>query len=120
MVDIDIDQIRIDEALRLEKTIFQRLPPRTASDRLLAWRCAVLVTLDWYSENWLHDSLAGVDVMKPKRPWAYFTTCLKKHRDAQRRDLEADCARVPRRPRVAKRPPPPELPRPPRPVLKRA
>lgn len=92
---IDIDQGKFGEIERRAVAVCKALRAKSVGDRLLAWRCAVLASTS-YSEHWLFDAVTAVEQGKSKRkPWAYFTRCLREGAKAIDRDFDSDCRAVP-------------------------
>lgn len=92
---IDIDQGKFGEIERRAVSVCRALRAKSVGDRLLAWRCAVLSST-CYSEHWLFDAVTAVEQGKSKRkPWAYFTRCLREGAKAIDRDFDADSRCVP-------------------------
>ena len=92
---IDIDQEKFGEVERRAVSVCRSLRAKSVGDRVLAWRCSAL-SLTNYSEHWLFDAVTAVEQGKAKRkPWAYFTRCLREGAKAIGRDFDADCKLVP-------------------------
>lgn len=102
LVDIEgNDQKDLRETIsRVHDSLVRRLKPKTAGDNLLIWRSAYL-SQTLYSENWLEDSIAATAAKKARKPFAYFTKCLRTKADGLGRNFDEDCKRVPPKPREA-------------------